>query len=278
MSTNTWSNDDEPLDKPNAARIYDCLLGGYHNFEIDRVMAEKMIATFPELRLSALASRACLRRIVNFLVAQGVEQFLDIGSGLPTLGNTHEVAQAANPAARIVYVDIDPIAVAHSEAILQGNPNAVAIRGDLCQPDQILNHEKVKGLLDLGRPVALMLLSPLAYVPDDETVYGVVRTLRDALAPGSYIAITHATFDSAPPGVVQRLSALYAKSTADTKARSIADIRRFFEGFELVEPGLVHTPLWRPEEPDALMLDEPGRSLGVTGVGRLPGDAQAGAF
>jgi hypothetical protein len=271
MSTNTWSNDDIPLDVPNAARIYDYLLGGYHNFEIDRMMTERMIEAFPELRLSALASRACLRRIMNFLVAQGVEQFLDIGAGLPTLGNTHEVVQAASPAARVVYVDIDPIAVAHSQAILKDNANAVAIRGDLCQPDQILNHEKVKDWLDLSQPVALILLAPLAYVPDDETAYGVIGTLRDALAPGSYVAITHATFDGAPPGVVQRLSALYASSTAETKARSIDDIRRFFEGFELVEPGLVHIPLWRPEEPDALLLDDPGRSLGVAGVGRLPG-------
>lgn len=276
MSTDTWSNDDVPLDVPNAARIYDCLLGGHHNFEIDRVMTAKMVAIFPELRLSSQVSRVCLRRIVNFLVAQGVEQFLDIGSGLPTLGNTHEMAQAANPAARVVYVDIDPIAVAHSEAILRGNPNAVAVRGDLCQPDQILNHEKIKGLLDLSRPLALLLLSSLAYVPDDETAYRVVRTLRDALVPGSYIAITHATFDGAPPGVVERLSALYAKSTADTKARSIANIGRFFEGFELVEPGLVHIPLWRPEEPEAPLLDEPGRALGVTGVGRLPGGTRAG--
>jgi hypothetical protein len=278
MDQDIWLTDDVPLDKPNAARIYDYLLGGYHNFEIDRMMTEKMIATFPELRLSAYASRACLRRIVNFLIAQGVEQFLDIGSGLPTLGNTHQVAQAADPAARVVYVDIDPIAVAHSEAILQSNPNAIAIRGDVRRPDQILNHEKVRGLLDLSQPVAVLLLSTLAYVPDDEVMYGAVRTLRDALAPGGYIAIIHATFDGAPAGVVERLSALYASTTAESKARSIADIRRFFDGLELVEPGLVHVPLWRPEEPDALLLDEPGRSLGVAGVGYRPGSIQAGAL
>lgn len=269
MDNNSWLTNDVPLDKPNAARVYDYLLDGYHNFEIDRIVAEKMIAAFPELKLSAYAGRACLRRIVNFLVDQDVEQFLDIGSGLPTLGNTHEVAQAANPIARIVYVDIDPVAVAHSEAILQDNPNVVAIRGDVRRPDQILKHEKVKGLLDFDQPVAVLLLSTLAYVSDDAVAYEIVCTLRNALVPGSYIAIIHATFDGAPPGIIQQLSELYNKSTADNKVRSIAEIRRFFDGLELVEPGLVHIPLWRPEKPDALLLDEPGRSLGAVGVGRL---------
>jgi len=140
MNTDTWTPDDVLADKPNASRMYDYLLGGYHNFEIDRLAAKKVLEFYPDMRLAAYACRAFLRRVVNFLVEQGIDQFLDIGSGIPTVGNVHEVAQKANPAARVVYVDIDPVAVAHSRAMLKDNPNATAIRADARQQDQIINH------------------------------------------------------------------------------------------------------------------------------------------
>ncbi len=270
MDTKTWSPDETALDKPNPARIYDYLIGGYHNFEADRMVAEKMLALDPEMRLAAQSHRAFLRRTVNFLVAQGLDQFLDIGSGIPTVGNVHEVAQMADPAARVVYVDIDPVAVTHSNAILQDNPNATAIQADVRQPERILNHVEVKNLLDFSQPVGILMLTVLHYVTDDEEAYGAVRTLRDALAPGSYVAISHASLEGVAHDVYERVSRLYARSTAQNRMRSYAEIQQFFDGFELVEPGLVRTPLWRPEGPGDPLLDRPERIMGFVGVGRKP--------
>src|SRR5579884_3165576 len=148
MAAPHWAPRDVPLDRPSAARMYDYYLGGFHNFELDRQMAEQAIALWPELPLIMRANRGFLRRAVNYLVTQGIDQFLDIGSGIPTVGNVHEVAQRANPNARVVYVDIDPIAVAHSRAILGDAPNVAVIQADLREPESILGHPKVTGLLD----------------------------------------------------------------------------------------------------------------------------------
>jgi hypothetical protein len=254
-----------PLDKPNPARIYDYLLGGHHNFEADRLVAEKMLEIIPEIRSEARIGRKCMRRYVNFLVEQGIDQFLDIGSGLPTLGNVHQLAQEANPAARFVYVDIDPVAVAHGRAILQDNPNVVYIQGDIRQPTEILEHKEVRNLLDLSRPVAVVLASTLAYITDDEVAYSVVRTLRDAMAPGSYMVIVHASYQGVPAGIIERLSKFYARSTSSNKVRTYDEILQFFEGFELVEPGLVDISSWRPDESEKKSL----QPLGLIGVGRL---------
>ncbi|MBU0703720.1 MAG: SAM-dependent methyltransferase [Chloroflexi bacterium] len=270
MNTKTWIPNDIPLDKPSPARIYDYYLGGYHNFEIDRMVAEQIHKICPDMASNSLVARALLRRVVEFLVTQTIDQFLDIGSGLPTIGNVHEIAQRANPAARVVYVDIDPIAVAHSKAILTNNPNAAAIQADAAHPDQIISHPVVKDLLDFGRPVGVLLLTVLHYVVKDEKAYGAVRTLHDALVPDSYIAISHLTYDRAPPEIVEPLRQISLRSEIPAKARSYAEILQFFDGLELVEPGLVQPPLWRPEGPDDLLLDQPERSLGWAGVGRKP--------
>jgi len=270
MSTNTWITDDFLADKPNFARIYDCLLGGYHNFEIDRLAAKKVLEVDPNARLATYANRAFLRRVVNFLVEQGIDQFLDIGSGIPTRGNVHEVAQRTNPAAHIVYVDIDPVAVTHARTLLKDNPNAAAIRADARWPDKILNHAEVKGLLDFSRPVAVLLLLVMHSIPDDEEAYGAARPLRDALAQGSYVAVSHASYDDAPPGVIEKLEKIGAASPTPGKARSRTDILRFFDGLELVEPGLVRPPVWRPEGPDDILLDHPEQTLVWGGVGRKP--------
>lgn len=270
MGTDRWIPDDVPLDKPNSARIYDYLLGGYHNFKIDRLAAERVIQIYPDARLATHACRAFLRRVVRFLVGQGIDQFLDLGSGIPTVGNVHEVAQEANPAARIVYVDIDPVAVAHSKAMLKDNPNATAIQADVRWPEEILNHAEVKGLLDFSQPVALLLLLILHAIPNDEEAYSTVGTLRDALAPGSYMAISHGTRDNAPSGVIEQMERLSAATSTPSKYRSQVYVQQFFQGLELVEPGLVYLPLWRPEGPDDVFLDEPERTLAFGGVGRKP--------
>ncbi|HEV3471792.1 MAG TPA: SAM-dependent methyltransferase, partial [Actinomycetota bacterium] len=179
MDFNERTFDNFNPDKPSAARIYDYLLGGYHNFEVDRAAARHIIALLPDMPLFMRANRAFLRRVVTYLADQGIDQFLDIGSGIPTVGNVHEVAQKINPSARIVYVDTEPVAVRHSKEILHDDPNATAIVADARQPELIRNHKEVRRLLDLDKPTAVLLLSILLFITDDEEAYGVVRTLRD---------------------------------------------------------------------------------------------------
>lgn len=254
-------------DKPNVARMYDYFLGGFHNFEIDRIAAEQVIAVHPDVPQAAWVNRAFLRRAVQFLAAQGIDQLLDIGSGIPTAGNVHEIAQKINPATRIVYVDIDPIAVRHSNMILESNPQAVAIRADARQPEQILAYPEVLRLLDFKRPLGLLLVAMLHFVGDDEEAYRLVRVLRDALAPGSYVAISHISHEGFPPEVVAQMEELYTRSTNPVKVRSRVQIARFFEGLELVEPGLVYAPAWRPEDASDLSSDRPERSGIFAGIG-----------
>ncbi len=271
MMTPEWLPDDASLDRPSAARMYDYFLGGYHNFAIDRAAAEQVLTINPDAPLVMQANRAFLRRVVKFLVEQGIDQFLDLGSGIPTVGNVHEVAQQLNPDARVVYVDIDPIAVRHSEAILRHNPNAAAIQADIRRPlDQVFNHPNVRRLLDFSKPIAVLLAAVLHFVTDDEQAEKLARVLRDVVAPGSYMAISHGSYENLPREVVERLEGLYARSTTPVKLRSRAQIEGYFAGLELVEPGLVLVPLWRPEGPDDLFLDQPGQSWTFGGVGRKP--------
>lgn len=271
MENQEWSNNDLAANKPNVARINDYLLGGYHNFEIDRRVAEKVIGDFPDVRLTAPANRAFLGRAVRFLVSQGIDQFLDIGSGLPTVGNVHEIVQAANPHARIVYVDIDPIAVAHSEALLVGNPNTAAIHGDVCCPQEILDHPAIRQLIDFRRPCVVLLVAILHLVTDDAELDSILSVLRQALSPGSYIVIAHTT-DDGKSGLAYR-QAVEANQITNTRLRPHAEILRLFEGLELVEPGLVYVPLWRPDSSDDILLDDPERSTNFGGIGYKPGVA-----
>ena len=270
METGDWITADVPLDQYNAARMYDYMLGGYHNFEVDRQVAQRILMLSPESPVQAQANRAFLRRAVTWLAQQGIDQFLDIGSGIPTAGNVHEVAQKVNPAARVVYVDIDPVAVIHSKAILHGNTHVLAIQGDLAAPEAIIHHPECERFLDLSRPVGLLLFAVLNFIYDNEQVYGLVSTLRQALASGSYLAITHITDEDAPPEIVERLRRLAAGSKSPTRIRSRAEIAPFFTGLDMVEPGLVHIPLWRPEGPDDLFLDRPSGSMILGGIGRKP--------
>ena len=271
MSDFTWVPADVPLDKPNVARMYDHYLGGYHNFAIDRQAAEAVIAVYPDFPLAMRANRAFLRRAVQFLVAQGIDQFLDIGSGIPTVGNVHEVAQQINPAARVLYVDADPVAVAHSEAILQGNPRAAVLHADARQVGPILASPQARRLLDLERPLAVLLLTVLHFVTDDGDAEGLVRGLRQALAPGSYLVISHGTPEhDAPADVKERVIRLYGTTSNPARPRSFAQVGRFFQGWELLEPGLVFTPLWRPDGGPEPLADQPARSATIAGVGRKP--------
>ncbi len=271
MNEERWIPPEIPLDKPNAARIYDYFLGGYHNFAQDRAVAEKLLVMFPDLFISAQANRGLLRRAVSYLVAQGIDQFLDIGSGIPTMGNVHEVAQARNPEARVVYVDVEPVAVAHGRTMLKGNDRAVAIRADVQEPEAILAHSEVRRLLDLRRPLGMLMVSMLHYVLDDDVAIRSVDRLREAAAPGSYLVVAHPTFVKLEGETVSQMDGVDVfRSASDTVLRTREMILRFFGDWILVEPGLVLSPLWRPEGPDDPMLDTPERAFTLAGAACKP--------
>jgi hypothetical protein len=266
-SESSWAPAEVDTKRANIARVYDYWLGGTHNFLADPDAARAIAAVAPAAPLIGLANRAFLRRAVRFLAGAGVRQFLDIGSGIPTQGNVHEVAQQADPCARVVYVDIDPVAVAHSKAILGGNDNAAIVAGDLRAPGEILGHQQTRRLIDFDQPTGLLLVAILHFIADEQDPWQIVATLRDALAPGSYLVICHGT-DDGMPRTARAVKEVYDRSvTSPLHLRSRAEIGRFFDGFELVEPGLVFIPEWRPDAPADVPAD-PRQYGNLVGVGR----------
>jgi O-methyltransferase involved in polyketide biosynthesis len=237
------------------ARMYDYYLGGKDNFEADREAAEAAIAAYPPLRAWARANRAFLGRAVRFAAAQGIRQFLDIGTGIPSAGSTNEIAQAVDPDARVVYVDNDPIVLTHARALLAGHPSGhtTVIQADLRDPAAILAHPELLAALDLSQPVALMLVAVLHFVPDEQGAAEAVATLRAALAPGSLLIISHASGDFATRSMATDGPKAYSQASAPLILRQGEAVQAFFGDFPLVEPGLVQLPLWRPDGdlPDA---------------------------
>jgi SAM-dependent methyltransferase len=263
-----WVPPEVDIGRANVARVYDYWLGGSHNFLTDQDLGRAIAAVEPKTRAIARANRAFLGRAVRFLAAAGIRQFLDIGSGIPTEGNVHEVAQHAAPGAHVVYVDIDPIAVAHSNAILTGNQNAAIVEADLREPEKILTHHAAGRLIDFSQPTGLLLVSVLHFIADADDPWQIVATLRDALAPGSYLVLCHGT-DDGKPAVAHAAAKVYNRSaTTDLHIRSRAEILRFFQGFDLVEPGLVSIPQWRPDSPADIPADPRQFWGGLVGVGR----------
>ena len=253
--------------RANIARVYDYLLGGTHNFLADQDLARAMTAVDPNIRAGCRANRAFLGRAVRCLAAAGIRQFLDIGSGIPTQGNVHEVAQQAAPGARVVYADLDPVAIAHSKVLLDGNPDADIIDADLREPEKILAHPTTRQLIDFSQPTGLLLAMVLHFIPDAEDPWRIVATLRDALAPGSYLVLSHVDNESRPEKA-QAAEKVYNRSVATSvQLRSRAEILRFFDGFELLDPGLVYIPQWRPDSPDDVP-DDPSQFWVLVGVGR----------
>jgi SAM-dependent methyltransferase len=255
--------------KANIARVYDWWLGGDHNFRADQDAARAMIAVEPNARAIARANRAFLGRAVRFLAAEaGIRQFLDIGSGIPTQNNVHQVAQDAAPGSRVVYADADDVVVAHSKLILDGNADAAVIQADVRDPASILGDPETQLLLDFTQPVAVLLVAVLHFIADADDPEQLVATLRDALAPGSYLVVSHACSDRRPD-VLSTFEAVYkSKVAAQGRARTIAEITRFFDGFTIVDPGLVWLPQWRPERPQDVP-DDPEKYWFLAGVGQL---------
>jgi hypothetical protein len=262
----SWAPQGIDLTVPSVSRIYDYFLGGSHNFEVDREAARVALRAFPSIPKIGQANRAVMRRAVRFAMDRGITQFLDIGSGIPTFGNVHEVAQAADPRARVVYVDNDPVAVAHSRAVLEGNDNATAIAADLRDPRSILDDPGTRQMLDLGQPLALMLVAVVHFLRDDERPAEIIATLRDALAPGSVMVITHATLEGPTPQGQRSTQEVYQRTSTPLIMRSPAELEKFFDGFELVEPGVVPLPYWRPDTPPS-DEDDPAVTHGLAGVG-----------
>lgn len=230
--------------KPHPARIYDYLLGGKDNYEVDRKAGDQLAAVAPEVWISVRANRGFLRRAVRHVVGSGVRQILDVGTGLPTSPNVHEVAQEAAADVRVAYVDNDPIVKAHADALLNRAGTTSIVLADLRDPKSVVEHPEVRRIIDFDQPVALFLVAILHFIRDAEEPERIVATLRDALPAGSFLVLSHATDDFAERSEAQ---AVYNNATASMNLRTRARVEQFFDGFELVEPGLVQVPFWRPD-------------------------------
>lgn len=251
------TGDSEFASRPSSARIYDALLGGNHNFAADREAAQRLLGMIPAAGDMARANRAFLHRAVRYMLDRGVRQFLDIGSGIPTVGNVHEIAQLSVPDTRVVYVDIDPVAVAHSNDILKDNPWAAAVQADMRFPDAILAHPDVRRLIDPDQPLGLLLVAMLHFVPTDDA-YDAVARLRTALPDGSYLAISHGVSDTEHDAKEQEVTALYRRTDVSAAhGRTREEILRFFGDAPLVDPGLV----WVHEWPDGEGQQVPGMAV-----------------
>lgn len=248
MTQQDWVPVDVDVTKPNAARMYDYYLGGAHNFLVDRELGDQVLKQVPAAAPLARAARQWLRRLVRILAEHGVDQFLDLGSGIPGVGSTHEMALQHNPQARVVYVDNEAVAVAHSKMITASLPGVGVVDADFTQPELVLNDPVTRTILNLDRPVALIFSCSLHLVTDERHPVEVVARYRDAVARGSYLAITHGTKDGRPD--FQKIEDLYEQSASSRfVTRPRAEVARFFGGFDLIEPGLVHMTEWRPERP-----------------------------
>lgn len=251
--------------RPHPARVYDYLLGGKDHFEVDRQAGEALAAQAPEARMSVQANRAFLQRAVRHVVGSGVRQILDIGTGLPTAPNIHETAREVAPDVRVAYVDNDPIVKKHADALLTSSGATSIVLADLRDPQAVVDHPDVRRIIDFAEPVALFLMAILHFVTDAEKPDRIVATLRDALPAGSFLVLSHATGDLADRRDAQ---AVYDNATASMNLRSHAEVGRFFDGFDLVEPGLVQVPFWRPDTPPPARSEEVGF---YGGVGRKAG-------
>jgi hypothetical protein len=257
--------------KPNIARVYDFQLGGKDNYAIDRGVGRQILELAPDAPAIAWSNRAFLRRAVRYMIADaGIRQFVDIGSGLPTQGNVHEVAQDAHPGTRVVYVDNDPVVLVHARALLDTSDATKVIKGDLRRPAEILSSPALSEFIDFDEPVGLLLIAILHHVNDDEGPADITAQLRAALAPGSHLAISHFhNPGSALPeeaALAEASEKLMIEKFGTGRFRTGSEIRRFFGDFELLDPGVVPLPLWRPDAGEPKLVSADHRLVG--GVAR----------
>jgi len=262
-----WSADAADMDKPNPARVFDALLGDAHNFAADRALAARLIGAVPGLIPDVYAERHFQRRAVAFCLAAGVRQFLDLGSGIPSVGNACDSILSLAPDARVLCVDVDPVVVAFAAHRLRGNHRAGALEADLRRPDHLLNHPEVTALLNLDEPVAVLLVSVLHQVADAEDPWAIVAHLRDRLAPGSHVVISHVTAGGAD-GDMATLRQLIHRDGLTLTPRTHEQVHRMFDGMSLLDPGLVRAPAWRPD-PDEDDDQASGPRV-LAGVGVVP--------
>lgn len=247
----SWSLADLGLDRPNAARMYDYLLGGSHNFAADRQAADAVLAVAPEVGVAARANRAFLRRAVRYALDEGVRQFIDLGSGIPTVGCAHEVAQGFDPESRTVYVDVEPVTIAHARTLLRGNPNADVVEADICFPDMVLRDQVTRRLIDFTQPVAVLCVAVLHFIPGDVDL--VLAPFRSIMSPGSVLAISHATSIRTTAQTIE-VERLYQRTPTPLQLRRPDEVLALFQGLDLApstagssDAGLVTVAEWRTD-------------------------------
>jgi trans-aconitate methyltransferase len=253
--TDNWSSESQAppeleTNLPQSARVWNYWLGGKDNFPADRQVGDQVREAFPGIVEVARAGRGFLARAVGYLTGEaGVRQFLDVGTGIPTANNTHEVAQRTAPDSRIVYVDNDPIVLAHARALLTSTPQGATayVDADLRDPTKILDDPELRNTLDFSQPVALMLVAVLHFILDEDDPYGIVARLVEALPPGSFLVVAQATYDPLPPHTVAALEAANARGNPKSRPRSRAEFARFFVGLDILPPGIVSVAEWRAE-------------------------------
>jgi hypothetical protein len=259
---------------PSTARLYDFYLGGTANFAADRAMAQQLYKAVPEVPEGAWANRGFHQRAALWMAERGIRQFVDLGAGLPTQGNTHEVVLKYAPDARVVYVDKDPMVNAHAAALLTGGESTAFVQADLRDPDAVLSNPELRKLIDFGDPVGLLITAVMHFVTDADHPHAIVARYVEALAPGSYLALSHLTLESKPRRAVEEGSELFNHIPEDVALRSKADIERFFDGLEIVPPyagappSVTFVGTWGAEDPD--MADSDGSRWLYCAVARKP--------
>ncbi|OEU99245.1 MULTISPECIES: SAM-dependent methyltransferase [Streptomyces] len=267
MSEAGFSPDQIDTTRPHPARMYDYYLGGKDNYEADRDAADRILTALPDVGVTARSNRDFMHRAVRTVVDSGVRQIIDIGTGIPTSPNTHDVARRVDPEVRVAYVDNDPIVAAYAGAKLTNSGNAGFVLADIRDPAAILDHPVTQDLIDFDEPVALVLLAVLHFVTDAEDAVGIVRSLTERLPAGSRLILSHGTADFNQSDGFGKVTKVYnEESTSSAQWRTGEEISAFFEGFELLEPGLVQLPLWRPDGPVPRGADL-RRHMGYGGVG-----------
>jgi hypothetical protein len=259
---------------PSPARLYDYYLGGTHNYQADRDAAERIRKVLPELTTGAWANRGFHQRAARWIAQRGVTQFIDIGSGLPTVGNTHQAVTKVRADAHVVYVDNDPVVLAHGAELLAGTSTATLIRADLRDPGEVLGHPALRQLIDFSQPTGLLMTWVLHFVSDASDPWRLLTRYLDALAPGSYLALSHVTSHAVPPRTIDLIQEIYRNATENIYFRPKADIERFFDGLDIVppydsaQPTVTHVGLWDCEDPE--VADDDGSHWSYCAVARRP--------